>query len=220
MKICIALALMATLVVSLAEALVDTKPLADPRFKAETSPTCFMECAEYKAMGACEASWESCNSAFLGWKVKDFCQATCEPEPDPCSPNPCKNGGVCVSGVCYCKSGCSGTYCESCNVNTSCWVEAWGGPLDDSTWQASINTKAVPNILYQVDKFYNGIGTINGVSTARVVGTGCAVSFKNNAGTTMCILRSGDYPFDSFVYDNGCGNDVVTQYTIEIGEDR
>ena len=98
----------------------------------------------------------------------------------------------------------------------SCWVETWDGDLDDNTWQASINRNAVPNTLYQIDKFYNGIGSINGVSSARVVGSGCVVSFKNKYGTTMRILRSGAYPFQSFVHDNGCGNDVVTQYTIEI----
>ena len=99
-----------------------------------------------------------------------------------------------------------------------CKVETGGGDsLDDTRFQASINNNAVPGLLYQVDQFYNGIGKLNAVSSARVIGSGCIVAFKDNTGTTLCTLSSGDYMYQSFVYDNGCGNDVVTQYTIQSG---
>ena len=95
-------------------------------------------------------------------------------------------------------------------------METWGDELDNPVMQASINNNAVPDILYQVDQFYNGIGSISGVSSARIVGSCCIVAFKNNLGSTLCTLRSDDFPFQSFVHDNGCGNDVVTQYTVQV----
>ena len=98
----------------------------------------------------------------------------------------------------------------------TCKVETWGGELDNIGNQASINNNAVSGVTYQVDQFYNGIGTINGVSSARVVGSGCLVAFKDSVGTSLCTLASGDYRFQSFAHDNGCGNDVVTQYTIQV----
>ena len=33
---------------------------------------------------------------------------------DSCNPNPCKNGGTCRHGICTCKEGCSGQFCEKC----------------------------------------------------------------------------------------------------------
>ena len=67
--------------------------------------------------------------------------------------------------------------------------------------------------MYQVNQFYNGIGSINGVSSGRVIGIGCVVDFKDNQGTTVCTLNSGDYSASEFI--GSCGNDVVTQYTIQ-----
>lgn len=104
-----------TLGVSQANALVDQEPVAKDGYTKENSPTCFYGCSGY-APNYCEASWENCNPAFKGWKVKDFCKKSCyvPPVEDPCSPNPCQNNGVCVNGACYCKDGCTGDYCESC----------------------------------------------------------------------------------------------------------
>ena len=64
-----------------------------------------------------------------------------------------------------------------------------------------------------MDQFYNGIGTIGDVSSARVIGSGCVVVFKDNAGITLCNLSSGEHNAESFI--NTCGNGVVTQYSIQ-----
>ena len=99
-------------------------------------------------------------------------------------------------------------------LDSTCRVETWGGQLDVNTNQASINQAAVPGVVYQVNQFYNGIGSIDGVSSGRVIGIGCMVDFKDNQGTTLCVLPSGDYK--ASVFNDSCGNDVVTQYTIQI----
>ena len=84
--------------------------------------------------------------------------------------------------------------------------------MDDTTWQASINDNAIPGESYPVDQFYNGIGTINGVTSGRIIGNGCNVAFKDSGGATRCVLSSGNYTGVQFI--NECGNDVVTQYTV------
>merc|ERR1712076_217158 len=91
------LVLVITLGVLQANALVDQEPVAKDGYTKENSPTCFYGCSGY-APNYCEASWENCNPAFKGWKVKDFCKKSCyvPPVEDPCSPNPCQNNGVCV----------------------------------------------------------------------------------------------------------------------------
>ena len=34
--------------------------------------------------------------------------------PNTCSPNPCKNGGICHDGECLCPIHCGGKHCENC----------------------------------------------------------------------------------------------------------
>ena len=106
-----------------------------------------------------------------------------------------------------------------------CRVETWGGALDDTAWPSSINNNAVPGNPYEIEQHfsdnvwtnYNPFGE-EGVSNARIIGSGCVVKFKDNSGTTRCTLSSGDYAWPSFA--NKCGNDVVTQYTVQPEEGR
>ena len=98
----------------------------------------------------------------------------------------------------------------------TCRVETWGGELDDNNYQASINDNVIPGEIYYVDQYYNGIGSIDGVSAVRVVGDGCVISFSC-AGCTAgqgCTLSAGDYPFDLFTRGRHCPNDVITQYRV------
>merc|ERR1712218_108690 len=123
-KINLVLLLVVTLGTALSNALtdfMDPPPLGDG-FDPALSPTCTKSCADYKAMGACTASWSGCNPAYPGKTIEFFCAKTCYVPPvDPCANVNCQNGGVCNNGVCTCPAGCSGTYCESCdpckNVN-------------------------------------------------------------------------------------------------------
>ena len=57
-------------------------------------------------------------------------------------------------------------------------METWGGGLDDNSYQASINLDAQIGVTYQVDQFYNGIGSVNGVSSSRITGDNCVVEFN------------------------------------------
>jgi hypothetical protein len=95
-------------------------------------------------------------------------------------------------------------------AESGCRVETWGGGLDDAKWQASINENAIAGTTYQVDAFYNGIGNINGVSCLRIIGEGCRVQFKDKSGSPLCTLAPGE----SCYHNNGCGNDVITQYNV------
>lgn len=112
MKVFAVTVLMVTLGAS--QALVDEKPKADPAFTYNPENICFKDCAYYKANGYCEADWSGCNSALVGKKVKDYCQASCAPVSDPCNPSPCKNGGQCYYGKCICSGACYGPTCETC----------------------------------------------------------------------------------------------------------
>jgi len=93
-----------------------------------------------------------------------------------------------------------------------CHVETWGGYIDDYTWQASINPHGEHGKTYQVNSYLNNIGTYDPVSSIRVVGDGCKITFKDSAGHTRCELGPGVYNRDSF---KPCGHDVITQYTVQ-----
>ena len=51
--------------------------------------------------------------------------------------------------------------------------------MDNKSWKASINNNAMPVVSYQVDQLFNDIGTIDGVSSARVIGSSNRVAFKH-----------------------------------------
>ena len=92
-------------------------------------------------------------------------------------------------------------------------MELWGGDLDDATYQASRNIDVDVGKLYQVKDFWNDPGTINAVSSARIVG--CAnqgVELMDKDGAHRCQLMTGEYAKVEFA--STCGNDIVTQYKI------
>ena len=96
----------------------------------------------------------------------------------------------------------------------NCRIELWGGSLDDNRWQASINTAAEKNITYHIKSFWNGVGSFNGISSARI--QGCTAELMDSSGQKRCILTPGIYK-SNFPYN--CGNDVVTQYRIISGKE-
>ena len=93
-----------------------------------------------------------------------------------------------------------------------CSVSLWGGPLDDRTWQASINQNAQAGKTYKTGCCWNGIGNIDGISSG-TISSGCPnVTMKDTNNRTLCVLGPGAYTEGSFIPK--CGNDVVTEYTI------
>ena len=95
----------------------------------------------------------------------------------------------------------------------SCRVELWGGPLDQTNYQVSLNVDAEYGEIYQVEDFWNGKGIRSGVSSARVIG--CAITTMDKNGQRKCFLAPGDYPDQKFI--TRCGNNVVTQYHVQKG---
>ena len=95
-------------------------------------------------------------------------------------------------------------------------MDTWGGDLDDNTWQASINNYAYDEETYRVDQFYNGVGTINQVSSTRIIGHRCNINFKNIGGDIVCTLSAGSYDKSQFQSNNNCGVDVIIFYTVEL----
>ena len=83
-----------------------------------------------------------------------------------------------------------------------CTVEAWPDHLDQG--QASIDVNAVREKTYQI--------SIDGVSSARIIGVGCKVKFMDAGNNSRCELGAGSFAAANFIAT--CGNDVVTQYTI------
>ena len=95
-----------------------------------------------------------------------------------------------------------------------CSFELWGSELGDDSFQASINMAGQNNVTYQVESFWNGIGSSSGISSARI--SGCTAKLMDTNGQKKCILSPGNYNKSKFI--PLCGNDVVTQYTILPGE--
>ena len=83
-----------------------------------------------------------------------------------------------------------------------CTVEAWPDYLDQG--QASIEYDTIKGKTYQI--------SIDGVSSARILGNGCKVRFMDETYQPSCELSAGSYDGAQFIAS--CGNDVVTQYTI------
>ena len=81
-------------------------------------------------------------------------------------------------------------------------MEAWPDHLDQG--QASIDVNAVREKTYQI--------SIDGVSSARIIGVGCKVKFMDAGNNSRCELGAGSFAAANFIAT--CGNDVVTQYTI------
>ena len=96
----------------------------------------------------------------------------------------------------------------------SCRVELWGGPLDQTNYQVSLNVDAEYGEIYQADDFWNGKGIRSGVSSARVIG--CAITMFDENGAKKCFLAPGDYQHPKFI--TRCGNNVVTQYHVQKGD--
>ena len=96
----------------------------------------------------------------------------------------------------------------------SCTVELWGGPLDQTNYQVSLNVDAEYGEIYQAEDFWNGKGILSGVSSARVIG--CAVTMMDRNGRRKCFLAPGAYPDPKFI--TRCGNNVVTQYHVQKGD--
>ena len=92
-------------------------------------------------------------------------------------------------------------------------MELWGGHLDDTSYQASVNMVVDAGIVYQVQDFWNGVGSLNAISSGRIVGcTIQGVELMDASGQKRCELTTGEYPAEEFI--SRCGNDVVTQYKI------
>ena len=92
-------------------------------------------------------------------------------------------------------------------------MELWGGNLDDSSYQASVNTAVVEGTVYQVSDFWNDVGSLNAISSARIVGcTNGGVELMDDTGLMRCELTTGEYPHEEFI--SLCGNDIVTKYKI------
>ena len=90
----------------------------------------------------------------------------------------------------------------------------WGGHLDDTSNQASVNMVVDKGIVYQVQDFWNGVGSLDAISSARIVGcTNQVVELMDASGKKRCELNAGEYPAKEFI--SRCGNDVVTQYKIK-----
>ena len=89
----------------------------------------------------------------------------------------------------------------------------WGGDLDVSSYQASVNMVVDEGIVYQVQAFWNGVGSVNAISSARIVGcTNQVIELMDASGQKRCELTTGEYLATEFI--SRCGNDVVTQYKI------
>ena len=89
----------------------------------------------------------------------------------------------------------------------------WGGHLDDTLYQASVNMVVDEGIVYQVHDFWNGVGSLDAISSARIVGCiNQGVELMDANGQKRCELTTGKYVADEFI--SRCGNDVVTQYKI------
>ena len=73
-----------------------------------------------------------------------------------------------------------------------------------------MNTQAKAGVVYEVGNFWNGIGSIDGISSARIAG--CTVRFMDVTGKKRCELPPGEYNASKFM--SSCGNDVVTQYKV------
>lgn len=93
----------------------------------------------------------------------------------------------------------------------SCTVELWGGPLDQTNYQVSLNVDAAYGEIYQVEDFWNGKGILSGVSSAKVIG--CAITMFDENGKRKCFLAPGKYEHPEFI--TRCGNNVVTQYYVQ-----
>ena len=94
-----------------------------------------------------------------------------------------------------------------------CTVGLWGGQLNDTSYQASVNMVVDEDTIYHVKDFWNGEGSINAISSAQIVGcTNRVVKLMDAGGKKRCELTTGEYPDPEF--SNLCGNDVVTQYII------
>ena len=96
----------------------------------------------------------------------------------------------------------------------SCTVELWGGPLDQTNYQVSLNVDAEYGEIYQVEDFWNGKGVLSGVSSARVIG--CAITMFDENGRRKCFLTPGEYQHVRFA--SFCQNNVVTQYRAQKGD--
>ena len=89
----------------------------------------------------------------------------------------------------------------------------WGGDLDDPLYQSSVNMVVDEGIVYQVQDFWNGVGSLDPISSGRIIGcTNQGVEFMDASGQKRCELTTGEYLATEFI--SRCGNDVVTQYEI------
>jgi hypothetical protein len=91
----------------------------------------------------------------------------------------------------------------------ACHVEFWGGHLDDTNWQMCGGNNLGD---FKIFDHCNGVGSVNGVSAARVAGQ-CSVQVYDGSNKLLCTLAAGDYAHGNFV-SAGCGNDVAQRAVV------
>ena len=96
----------------------------------------------------------------------------------------------------------------------NCRIELWGGPLDQTNYDVSLNVDAKQGKIYQVADYWNGTGVQSGISSARVLG--CAITMFGENGKRKCLLTPGEYEHNRF--NSLCQTNAVTQYKVVKGK--
>jgi hypothetical protein len=134
---------------------------------------------------------------------------------DPCSSVTCKNGGVCSSGACVCKSGYGGVYCDT--AYRTLYANTYKGNGQDNGTPTNTYSNYTLTLINPNDTNYISMTATGKFSDGTVHFTAPIIlSNFSLTGTTTFTLASTTY--NGFIY-TGTGTVSATSASLTLNED-